>query len=90
MGNAYATEEDMIQALKNAQAYEIVMNKSAGMDTMVSEGGKIYPEDRNSVLRLQELWYENRRYLFWTTVHRRLIMLRMPNFVKPLPKIRRI
>lgn len=40
MGNAYATEEDMIQALKNAQAYEIVMNKSAGMDTMVSEGGK--------------------------------------------------
>lgn len=40
MGNAYATEEDMIHALKNAQAYEIVMNKSAGMDTMVSEGGK--------------------------------------------------
>lgn len=40
MGNAYATEEEMIQALKNAQAYEIVMNKSAGMDTLVSEGGK--------------------------------------------------
>ncbi len=38
-GNERATEEEMIHAIKIAQAYEFVMNKEEGLKTMLSQGG---------------------------------------------------
>lgn len=39
-GNEAATEEELIKALKIAQAYDIVQAKADGMDEMITEGGK--------------------------------------------------
>jgi len=38
-GRPDATEEEMIQAAKNAQAYDFVMNLPDGFDTMLDQGG---------------------------------------------------
>ena len=38
-GRPHATEEEMIQAAKNAQAYDFVMNLPDGFDTMLDQGG---------------------------------------------------
>ncbi len=40
MSNHNATEMDMIEALKAAQAYDFLFNYKNGLDTEVSEGGK--------------------------------------------------
>lgn len=41
-GKNDASEEEMITALKEAQAYEFVMAKEGGLDQMVAQGGKNY------------------------------------------------
>ena len=38
-GNPGATEEDMIQAAKNAQAYDFIMSFPEGFDTYIEQGG---------------------------------------------------
>lgn len=40
MGNENATEEEILRAIEIAQAKEVVENKSDGLDSMISEGGK--------------------------------------------------
>lgn len=40
MGKADATDEEIFEALKTAQALEIVESRQTGLDTVVSEGGK--------------------------------------------------
>lgn len=39
-GNEYATEEDLISALKMSQSYDFVMEKDGGMDAEVAQKGK--------------------------------------------------
>ena len=39
-GNENASEEDMIQALKTAQAYDVVLKKEKGLDSEVEQLGK--------------------------------------------------
>lgn len=39
-GNSDATEEDLIQALKNSQSYDFVMEKENGLDAEVAQSGK--------------------------------------------------
>ncbi len=39
-GNEHATEDDLIAALKAAQAYDFVMQKEGGLDAPVSQNGK--------------------------------------------------
>ena len=38
-GNPEATEEEMIQAAKDAQAYDFIMSFPDGFDTSLSQGG---------------------------------------------------
>lgn len=40
MGNEFATEEEMMQALTTAQGREIAEGKKDGLDALISEGGK--------------------------------------------------
>ena len=44
MGNEEATEKEMWQALRDAQAEEFVRKKSEGLDEPVEQGGRIFPE----------------------------------------------
>lgn len=39
-GNSNATDEDIMKALKTAQALDVIKSKSEGLDTIVSQGGK--------------------------------------------------
>lgn len=39
-GNSEATEEDLVEALKNSQSYDFVMEKENGLDAEVSQSGK--------------------------------------------------
>lgn len=39
-GNVDATDEEMIKALKDAQAYDFVMEQKEGLDTMIEQGGR--------------------------------------------------
>lgn len=39
-GNSDATEEDLIEALKNSQSYDFVMEKEHGLDAEVAQSGK--------------------------------------------------
>lgn len=39
-GKSDATEEEMIQALKDAQAYDFIMEQKEGLDTMIEQGGR--------------------------------------------------
>lgn len=39
-GNSDATEEDLVEALKNSQSYDFVMEKENGLDAEVAQSGK--------------------------------------------------
>lgn len=39
-GNSGATEEDIMEAVKSAQALDVVNSKSKGLDEMITEGGR--------------------------------------------------
>ena len=54
MGKEDATDEEIIRALKIAQAYEFVEKLPLKLDEVISQSGKTYRADKNKGLPLQE------------------------------------
>ncbi len=48
-GKQDATDEEIMEALKIAQAKDVVESKQGGLNAGLMQGGKIFPEDSVSV-----------------------------------------
>lgn len=66
-GNPEATEEEMIQAAKDAQAYDFIMSFPDGFDTSLSQGGVNVSGGQKQRLCIARPCSASRRCLSWTT-----------------------
>lgn len=53
-GRFGATHEEIIEAAKKAKCHDFIMMLPNGYDTLIGEGGLLYPGEKNNAFRLQE------------------------------------
>lgn len=82
--NPDLSDEDIITALKNAQAYEFVSKLPMGLDSHVEQGGKTSAAVKDSDFALQGQLRHSQRYLFLTTAFPHLTLQQMRHSEKRL------
>lgn len=79
-GNEKASDEEIIRALKLAQAWEFVSKYEDGLDHKVDRGERIFRVARNKGLQLPVPFLSPRKSSYWTTQPARWIWQRMQKF----------